>query len=109
VGIFLSFTLRRRQTIKPLPCGRRAHDPRAYLISKLQNSYESHGRWKDAEQEYLQAGRIGAPCVKKEALAAIERLRIHRPPDEDNFEFELGQLYEGDHDWKDAEQHVRRG
>jgi len=87
------------------PMRRTRTRPAGLFDLEVARLYEGHGRWKEAEQEYLQAGRIGAPCVKKEALAAIERLRIHRPPDEENFEFELGQLYEGDHDWKDAEQH----
>jgi hypothetical protein len=68
-------------------------------------SYENQARWKEAEQEYLQAGRVGAPDVKKEALAAIERLRTHHPSDEENPESDLGKLYEDIHDWKDAEQH----
>jgi len=80
-------------------------EPTGMFDLQVARLYEGQGRWKEAEQEYLQAGRIGAPCVKKEALAAIERLRIHRPPDEENLEFELGRLYEGDHAWKDAEQH----
>jgi hypothetical protein len=67
--------------------------------------YEKLSRWKEAEQEYLEAGRIGAPCVKKEALAAIERLNIYRSADYENFDFELGKMYEDNHEWKDAEQH----
>jgi hypothetical protein len=67
--------------------------------------YEKQSRWKEAEQEYLQAGRVGAPCVKKEALAAIERLSVHRPSDEESFESELGKFYEDSQDWKDAERH----
>jgi hypothetical protein len=67
--------------------------------------YEKLSRWKEAEQEYLQAGRVGAPCVRKEALAAIERLSVHRSADYENFDFELGKMYEDNHEWKDAEQH----
>jgi len=71
----------------------------------LARQYEKQSRWKEAEQEYLQVGRIGAPCIKKEALAAIERLSVHRPSDEESLESELGKLYEDIEDWKDAEQH----
>jgi hypothetical protein len=67
--------------------------------------YEKQSRWKEAEQEYLQAGRVGAPSVKKEALAAIERLSAHRSSDEENFESELGKFYEDGRNWKEAEQH----
>ncbi len=85
------------------PCA----DPQPAGMFDLQVArlYENLHRWKEAEQEYLQAGRIGAPCVKKEVLAAIERLKIHRASDEENFEFELGKVYKDSHRWKEAEQH----
>lgn len=67
--------------------------------------YEKQSRWKEAEQEYLQAGRTGEPWVKEEALAALDRLGAHRSADYENFDFELGKMYEDDHKWKDAEQH----
>lgn len=67
--------------------------------------YERLSRWKEAEQEYLQAGRAGTPWIKKEALAALDRLSEHRSADYENFDFELGKMYEDIHDWKDAEQH----
>ncbi len=37
--------------------------------------YEKSGRWKDAEQMYLQAGRAGNTAAKQEALAGIGRVR----------------------------------
>lgn len=67
--------------------------------------YESLSRWKEAEQEYLQAGKAGPPWMKQEALSAIERLSVHRSADFENFDFELGKMYEDNKDWKDAEQH----
>ena len=72
---------------------------------EVARSYETQHRWREAEQEYVQAGRVGAPCIKKEAFAAIERLKIHRPSDQENLELELGKLYEEEHSWKEAEQH----
>jgi len=67
--------------------------------------YEKQSRWKEAEQEYLQAGRAGAPCVKREALSAFERISAHRRSDDEEFESELGKFYEDEHEWKEAEQH----
>ena len=72
---------------------------------KVARFYEQQERWKEAEQEYLQAGRIGAPCVKKEAIAAIQRLKNHRPSEAENFEFDLAELYKERGAWKEAEQH----
>ena len=80
-------------------------EPAGMFDLEIARRYEKQSRWKEAEQEYLQAGRVGAPCVKKEALAAIERLSAHRPSDEENFESELGRFYEDNHNWKEAEQH----
>jgi hypothetical protein len=79
--------------------------PAGMFDLELAKRYEKQLRWKEAEQEYLQAGRIGSPSVKKEVLAAIERLSIHRPSDDESFESELGKFYEDEKDWKDAEQH----
>jgi len=79
--------------------------PQGAFDLDVAKQYEKQSRWKEAEQEYLQAGRIGAPCIKKEALAGIERLSVHRSADEESFESELGKLYEELEDWKDAEQH----
>jgi hypothetical protein len=67
--------------------------------------YESLSRWKEAEQEYLQAGKAGPPWIKQEALSAIERLNVHRSADYENLDFELGKMYEDNEEWKDAEQH----
>ncbi len=85
----------------------RTADPRPAGIFDLEAArrYENLSRWKEAEQEYLQAGRVGAPYIKKEALAAIGRLSVHRPADYENFDFELGKMYEDNHHWKEAEQH----
>lgn len=67
--------------------------------------YEEESHWKEAEQEYLQAGRVGPPCVQIEAMDGIKRISAHRASGEESFEFELGKFYENAHDWKDAEQH----
>jgi hypothetical protein len=107
VALFVAFSIVYAQTPSnsraPKPRTRR--QPAGMFDLQVARLYESLNRWNEAEQEYIQAGRIGAPCVKKEALAAIERLKIHRPSDEENFEFELGTFYEDDHAWKEAEQH----
>jgi len=87
----------RRLASKPEPAG--------MFDLQLGKFYEKQERWKEAEQEYVQAGRIGAPGVKKEALAAIERLKIYRPSDNENFEFDLAKLYEDGEHWQEAEQH----
>lgn len=79
--------------------------PAGMFDLQVAQSYEKQERWKEAEQEYLQAGRVGAPCVKKEALAALDRLKKHRPSDRENFDFELAKLYEDEHQWPEAEQH----
>ena len=79
--------------------------PEGAFDLEVARRYEKQSRWKEAEQEYLQAGRIGAPCIKKEALAGIERLSPHRASDDESFESELGKLYEELGDWKAAEQH----
>ncbi len=107
VALFVAFPLLYAQS--PSTSGAPKHQtrqqPAGMFDLQVARLYESLHRWKEAEQEYIQAGRIGAPCVKKEALAAIERLKVHRPSDEENFEFELGKFYEDDHAWKEAEQH----
>lgn len=67
--------------------------------------YEGLSRWKEAEQEYLQAGKAGPLWMKQEALSAIERISVHRSADYENYDFELGKMYEDNKEWKDAEQH----
>ncbi|MGA8220336.1 MAG: hypothetical protein WB780_01695 [Candidatus Acidiferrales bacterium] len=53
----------------------------------------------------MQAGKVGPPWMKQEALSAIGRLSVHRSADYENFDFELGKMYEDNKEWKDAEQH----
>jgi hypothetical protein len=83
--------------------------PAGMFDLEVARRYEKQSRWKEAEQQYLQAGRVGAPCLRKEALAAIERLSVHHTSDEENFESDLGKFYEDIQDWKDAEQHYAAG
>jgi hypothetical protein len=72
---------------------------------ELAKRYEKMSRWKEAEQEYIQAARVGAPCIAKEALAAVERLKFNRASDDQVFDLDLARKYEAMHEWKDAEQH----
>jgi hypothetical protein len=80
-------------------------EPAGRFDLEAARAYERLSRWKEAEQEYLQAGRLGPPWIEQEAFAAIERLSIHRSADFENFDFELGKLYEDNKEWKEAEQH----
>jgi hypothetical protein len=99
-------TLKSEQVSPTVPNSTTGHrQPQGAFDLDVARLYEKQFRWKEAEQEYLQAGRIGATCIKKEALAGIERLSAHRPADEESFESELGKLYEEIGDWKDAELH----
>jgi hypothetical protein len=86
-------------------CRARPNEPAGCFDLRLARKYEEWGRWKEAEQEYIQAGRIGAPCVRKEALEAIQQLKKHRPRDESNFELDLGETYSKEGAWKESEQH----
>ena len=86
-------------------CRPQRKEPAGCFDLRLARDYEKWERWKEAEQEYIQAGRTGAPCVRKEALEAIQKLRAHRPKDESNFEFELGQDYSARGALTEAEQH----
>src|SRR5262249_31760689 len=74
-------------------CRPQRNEPNGCFDLRLARKLEEWERWKEAEQEYIQAGRIGAACVRKEAFEALQRLKQHRPKDEDNFEFELGETY----------------
>jgi len=85
-------------------CRLRPKEPPGCFDLRLARKYEDWQQWKDAEQEYIQAGRIGARCVRIEALAAIERLKARRPKDA-NFELDLGDMYFGNGWWKEAERH----
>lgn len=67
--------------------------------------YEQQWRWKEAEQEYLQAGRVGTVDVKNEAFAGLQRIAIHHSSDVDSAESDLGKFYEDRDEWKEAEQH----
>src|SRR5262249_28900731 len=86
-------------------CRERRSQPAGCFDLQIARKYEEWGRWKEAEQEYIQAGRSGVPCVRKLALAAIQELRKHRPPDESNFELELAATYSRAGAAKEAEQH----
>jgi hypothetical protein len=78
--------------------------PAGMFDLQLGKFYEESHRWKEAEEEYIQAGRVGAPPVKEEALAAIQRLKTRRTSDDESFEFDLAKVYEDEKKWKDAEE-----
>ena len=79
--------------------------PNGMFDLEVARFYEQQDRWKEAEQEYLQAGRVGTREIKQEAITAIQRLKNHRPSEPENFEFELAELYKEKGAWKEAEQH----
>jgi hypothetical protein len=80
-------------------------EPAGCFDLRLARKYQEWERWKEAEQEYIQAGRIGAPCVRKEALDAIERLKLLRAKDAESSELDLADKYLSEGAWKEAEQH----
>lgn len=86
-------------------CRDQRNEPRGCFDLRLARNFEEWGRWKEAEQEYIQAGRIGAPCVRKEAIQAIRNLKQNRQKDAENFELEVGKKYSGEGSWKEAERH----
>ena len=75
------------------------------LDLEIASALERHRRWKEAEEQYLQAAKTGTLDVKRRALEGIERLESSRPSDVDHFEFDLAKFYEDQHSWKEAEQH----
>jgi hypothetical protein len=109
-------------------CRTQRNQPRGCFDLQLARKYEGWERWKEAEQEYIQAGRVGAPCVRKEALDALDKLNNLQPiipvsncsdqpcrttacecskrqPNDSNFEFDLGEHYRQLGASKQAEEH----